>query len=151
MNFPLFYPTLKFGGDLICVQNWMGIVSFWVHQLWELSGEKNEKNVFRWVPIFVCFLVNKFGVKIGIKVQIVMSQKDFTLIFTVFICCGFCFIDKPPKMLGKHVFLMSKWSFVFSGNYLLSHFKANKVFFPSIFEGWSIKAGKMPCPSCYFM
>ena len=27
-DFPLFYSTLAFGDDLICVQNWMGMVSF---------------------------------------------------------------------------------------------------------------------------
>ena len=27
-DFPLFYSTLSFGDDLICVLNWMGMVSF---------------------------------------------------------------------------------------------------------------------------
>jgi hypothetical protein len=43
---PLFYSTIRFGGDLICLQIWMGMVSL-----------SCEKNVFRKVPILVLPLV----------------------------------------------------------------------------------------------
>ena len=64
--FPLFYSTLSFGRDLICVQNWLGMFSFLSSPVFGIFWLKNmEKNEIRRVPILACFLVKNPGGKKG--------------------------------------------------------------------------------------
>ena len=81
--------TLSFEDDLLCVQNWMGMVSFLSSQVLGAFGlTKSEKNAFRGAYFNMFSVKNSGGKKMGVKRQIFTRQMGFTLISTFCICWG---------------------------------------------------------------